>query len=162
MRIGGSILRDRSSKVPCNLYLPQEIKDWFSENGISISQFLINSWETTVKSNTNFQACIEAKNYDYHKKMAEKHLEAFKGLTGQTNIGDFMKLQETIYIDEESQKLQSLFDAMSIEHRKMIGDPDREQFIISWIEARAPEMGINLPPRLILEKMRDNGGDIDG
>lgn len=45
---------------------------------------------------------------------------------------------------------------MNDEHKKMIGDPDKEHYVISWIEARCSDFGLNLPALVILEKLKED------
>jgi len=149
-------------KVHIDLTVRPEINQWFKENGVKKSGFFEMAWELYVKNNPDYRAKNLAEQITHHTTEADRCTKEFKKITGTINYQKYLDDFNVKIMSEEHQRLQSLYDAMSDGHKAMIGNPNKEHFVINWIGARSSDFGLNLPAPMILERIKNNGGSMAG
>jgi hypothetical protein len=141
-------------KVSLNLSVVPEMKRWFKDRGICSSSFLDFCWRSYA--NENEASEIEPRLLEYRntEDALDKQRETIERLSGK-QIEDVISESKSRLIVDLDERIQRLYEGMPHHHKEALKSNDsvRTGYLRSWLETRAKDFGVFLPPRDIIERL---------
>ena len=147
------------SKQHIDITIEPRILALLKDRGITNrSAFIAQAVESHLLSDKKMVAIMMASKIKEHFETGSRLLKEFEK---EFQTKDYQGVLDEWGISirsDETKALQNLHTAILKAYDKDdLKDPKKKQYILNWLETRAPGFGLNYPPLVVFDKLIDNG-----
>lgn len=122
------------------------------------SAFIAQAVESHLLTDKKMVAFMMASKIKEHFESGSKLLKEFEKEFKTKDYQGILDEWGVAARSDEQKALQNLHVAIlkAYDHDDLV-DPKKKQFILNWLETRAPGFGLNYPASIVFDKLMDNG-----
>ena len=140
-----------------------EIRQWFKDNDVGVSEFLETAWHHYIESDMDTRARIIVNRMQSLHAEEQKLGVQLRQLTGKS-LDDYLQADAPLDLkDQETKNLERMWRAMSRDQRAvvkghhLIGERLSMHQVESWVDARKSDFNLILSTKKVIDRLRNDG-----